>query len=146
MVKPRFLAFPPILGWFRKSSFWRIIFYQCWFWLLSEIYLVLVENDNQNLSAVFKAYSPKWWFSKTTKYQENAKKRSFTIDNQNALKKHTISACLEYLRASLKLEFVLKTKTVAHRGRRRYCFFALGRDRLRLFNDAADEGGFRGFP
>ena len=83
---------------------------------------------------------------KNNQVSGNSKKRSFTIDNQNALKKHTISACLEYSRASLKLEFVLKIKTVAHRGRRRYCFFALGRDRLRLFNDAADEGGFRGFP
>ena len=85
-------------------------------------------------------------FQKQPNIRKTLKKRSFTIDNQNALKKHTISDCLEYLRALLKLEFVLKTKTVAHRGRRRYCFFALGRDRLRLFNDAADEGRFRGFP
>ena len=74
------------------------------------------------------------------------KKRGFTIDNQMLLKNIHNSAWLEYSRASLKLEFVLKIKTVAHRGRRRYCFFALGRDRLRLFNDAADEGRFRGFP
>ena len=50
----------------------------------------LVENDNQNESALFKKYSTNHCFSKSLKYGGNTKKRGFTIDNLNVIKnKHT---------------------------------------------------------
>ena len=48
----------------------------------------------------------------------------------------------------MKLEFVLKMKAVAHRVEEAVGidFFALGRDRLALLGDVAEDGGrFRGF-
>ena len=49
---------------------------------------------------------------KMTKYWRKTKKRGFTIDSQNALKKHTQFCLVGIFEASLKLKFVLKIKTV----------------------------------
>ena len=49
--------------------------------------MILVENDNQNESALFKKHSTNQCFSKLPKYARNTKICSFTIDNLNVIKR-----------------------------------------------------------
>ena len=48
-----------------------------------------INFRKKSKSELFKNYPPTRWFSKSPKYGGNAKRLGFTIDNRNALKKHT---------------------------------------------------------
>ena len=56
---------------------------------LGYVFFILVANDNQNQSALFKKHTPNHCFSKSPKYWGNNKKRDFTIGNLTAIKKKT---------------------------------------------------------